>query len=154
MITQRLRTDLGRSVGVTIATQLVWLNQFTGSQPQLLFLSYIISFCSNVSQNVCLSDFVKTKKRCYRYAPTFAIIFSDHSDPLISCNMTLFRGRGLPNQEELLSFLFNFFGVLKEKKQTKPPILVWYHSNTIQTMCYIRYKCKEEFGCCSFQKHE
>ena len=32
-ITQQLRTDLGRSVGVTIATQLVWLNQFTGSQP-------------------------------------------------------------------------------------------------------------------------
>ena len=32
-ITQRLRTDLGRSAGVTIATQLVWLNRFTGSQP-------------------------------------------------------------------------------------------------------------------------
>ena len=32
-ITQRLRTDLGRSVWVTIATQLVWLNQFTRSQP-------------------------------------------------------------------------------------------------------------------------
>ena len=32
-ITQRLRTDLGRSVGVTIATQLVWLNQLTGTQP-------------------------------------------------------------------------------------------------------------------------
>ena len=32
-ITQRLRIDLGRSVGVTIATQLVWLNRFTGSQP-------------------------------------------------------------------------------------------------------------------------
>ena len=32
-ITQRLRTDLGRSVGVTIATQLVWLNRFTRSQP-------------------------------------------------------------------------------------------------------------------------
>ena len=32
-ITQRLRTDLGRSVGVTIATQLVWLNRCTGSQP-------------------------------------------------------------------------------------------------------------------------
>ena len=32
-ITQQLRTELGRSVGVTIATQLVWLNQFTGSQP-------------------------------------------------------------------------------------------------------------------------
>ena len=29
-ITQRLRTDLGRSVWVTIATQLVWLNRFTG----------------------------------------------------------------------------------------------------------------------------
>ena len=29
-ITQRLRTDLGRSAGVTIATQLVWLNRFTG----------------------------------------------------------------------------------------------------------------------------
>ena len=26
-------TDLGRSVGVTTATQLVWLNQFTDSQP-------------------------------------------------------------------------------------------------------------------------
>ena len=32
-ITQRLRTDFGRSAGVTIATQLVWLNRFTGSQP-------------------------------------------------------------------------------------------------------------------------
>ena len=32
-ITQRLRTDLGRSVWVMIATQLVWLNRFTGSQP-------------------------------------------------------------------------------------------------------------------------
>ena len=29
-ITQRLRTDLGRSVGVTTATQLVWLMWFTG----------------------------------------------------------------------------------------------------------------------------
>ena len=27
-ITQRLQTDLGRSVGVTIATQLVWLNRY------------------------------------------------------------------------------------------------------------------------------
>ena len=32
-ITQRLPTDLGRSVGVMIATQLVLLNRFTGSQP-------------------------------------------------------------------------------------------------------------------------
>ena len=32
-ITQRLRTDLGRSVEVTIATQQVWLNRFTRSQP-------------------------------------------------------------------------------------------------------------------------
>ena len=32
-VTQRLRTDLGRSVGVTIATLLVWFNRFTGSQP-------------------------------------------------------------------------------------------------------------------------
>ena len=32
-ITQRLRTDLGRSVGVTTATQLVWLNWFTEFQP-------------------------------------------------------------------------------------------------------------------------
>ena len=40
-ITQRLRTDLGRSVGVTIATQLVWLNQLTGSQ----------SFKNNISNS-------------------------------------------------------------------------------------------------------
>ena len=32
-ITQRLRADLGRSVWATIATQLVRLNQLTGSQP-------------------------------------------------------------------------------------------------------------------------
>ena len=31
-ITQQLRTNLGRSVGVTTAIQLVWLNRFTGSQ--------------------------------------------------------------------------------------------------------------------------
>ena len=30
-ITHRLRTDLGRSVGVTTATHLVWLTWFTGS---------------------------------------------------------------------------------------------------------------------------
>ena len=29
-ITQRLRADLGRSVGVTTATQLVWFTGFTG----------------------------------------------------------------------------------------------------------------------------
>ena len=29
-ITQRLRTDLGQPVGVTTATQLVWLTWFTG----------------------------------------------------------------------------------------------------------------------------
>ena len=32
-IIQRLRIDLGRSVGVKTATQLVWLNRLTGSQP-------------------------------------------------------------------------------------------------------------------------
>ena len=33
LITQRMRTDLGRSVGVTAVTPLVWLNKFTGAQP-------------------------------------------------------------------------------------------------------------------------
>ena len=33
-IKQQLRTDLGRSVGVTIATQLVWLTWFTGPPSQ------------------------------------------------------------------------------------------------------------------------
>ena len=32
LITQRLRTNLGRSVGVTKASQLVWLHRFTKSQ--------------------------------------------------------------------------------------------------------------------------
>ena len=33
LITQRLRTDLGRSVGVTAVTPLVWLNRFSSAQP-------------------------------------------------------------------------------------------------------------------------
>ena len=33
LITQLLQTNLGRSVGVTAVTQLVWLNQFTSAQP-------------------------------------------------------------------------------------------------------------------------
>ena len=33
LITQLLRTDLGRSVGVTAVTPLVWLNRFTSAQP-------------------------------------------------------------------------------------------------------------------------
>ena len=33
LITQLLRTDLGRSVGATAVTQLVWLNRFTSAQP-------------------------------------------------------------------------------------------------------------------------
>ena len=32
-ITQRLLTDLGRSVGVTAVTPLMWLNWFTSAQP-------------------------------------------------------------------------------------------------------------------------
>ena len=32
-ITQRLQTDLGRSVGVTTATPLVWFNQMMSAQP-------------------------------------------------------------------------------------------------------------------------
>ena len=32
-ITKWLQTDLGRSVGVTTFTQLVWFNRFTGTQP-------------------------------------------------------------------------------------------------------------------------
>ena len=35
-ITQRLQTDLGRSVGVTTVIQLVWLNRITGTQPSRL----------------------------------------------------------------------------------------------------------------------
>ena len=34
-IKQQLRTDLGRSVGVTTATQLVWFTRFTGPTFQL-----------------------------------------------------------------------------------------------------------------------
>ena len=30
-----MRTDLGRSVGVTNIIQLMWFNQFTGSQPSI-----------------------------------------------------------------------------------------------------------------------
>ena len=33
LITKRLRTDIGRSVGVTVVTPLVWLNRFTSAQP-------------------------------------------------------------------------------------------------------------------------
>ena len=33
LITQLLRTDLGRSVWVAAVTQLVWLNRFTSAQP-------------------------------------------------------------------------------------------------------------------------
>ena len=33
LITELLRTDLGRSVGVTAVTQLMWLNRFTSAQP-------------------------------------------------------------------------------------------------------------------------
>ena len=35
-ITQRLRTDVGWSIGVTIVAQVVWVNQFTGSEPSHL----------------------------------------------------------------------------------------------------------------------
>ena len=32
LITQRLRTDLGQSVGVTTVIHQVWLDRFTGTQ--------------------------------------------------------------------------------------------------------------------------
>ena len=40
-ISQRLRTDLGRSVRLTIATQLVWLNRFYGI-PTLQFTTTVV----------------------------------------------------------------------------------------------------------------
>ena len=40
-ITQLLRTDLGRSVGVTAVTQLVWLNRFTSAKTK----TDIFCFC-------------------------------------------------------------------------------------------------------------
>ena len=49
-ITQQLRTDLGRSVGVTAVTQLVWLNRLTKSQiptnhkSRVIKRTYIYSF--------------------------------------------------------------------------------------------------------------
>ena len=33
-ITEQLRTDIGRSVGVTAVTPMVWLNRFTIASPQ------------------------------------------------------------------------------------------------------------------------
>ena len=42
LITQLMRTDLGRSVGVTAVTQLVWLNQFTSAQPSLCTFYFFI----------------------------------------------------------------------------------------------------------------
>ena len=36
-ITQRFRTDLGRSVGVTTVIQLVWLNRFTGKTSDKIY---------------------------------------------------------------------------------------------------------------------
>ena len=35
-ITERLRTDIGRSVGVTAVTQVMWLNRFTSGKPSHL----------------------------------------------------------------------------------------------------------------------
>ena len=41
LITQLLRTDLGRSVGVTAVTQLVWLNRLPSAVPVVSLLSKV-----------------------------------------------------------------------------------------------------------------
>ena len=55
-ITQRLRTDLGWSVGVTIATQLVWLNRLTRDpnlpayrKTRVIKMTHIKKFVNNPS---------------------------------------------------------------------------------------------------------
>ena len=58
-ITQRLRTDLGRSVGVTAVTPLVWLNGFYGRQP------------SYSPQRQCNQTNMARKKYCLQYKQTF-----------------------------------------------------------------------------------
>ena len=55
-ITQRLRTDLGRSAGVTIATQLVWLYRFTGSQPSTNAKGRVIKGHTNNPVIMCTSE--------------------------------------------------------------------------------------------------
>ena len=55
LITQLLRTDLGRSVGVTAVTQLVWLNQFTSAQPSRVE-NFMYFTC-------CEEPFLKRKRR-------------------------------------------------------------------------------------------
>ena len=54
-ITQRLRTD---SVRVTTATQLVWLNRFTGDQP------------SHSPQQQCNQTGIARQKYCLQYKQT------------------------------------------------------------------------------------
>ena len=59
LITQQFRTDLKRSVGVMTATQRVWLNQFTGSQPSHqsefrpnpIFLRQCLSWSASLSSS-------------------------------------------------------------------------------------------------------
>ena len=52
-ITQRLRTDLGRSVGVTIATQLVWLNRKYHKILRNLIISSNNEIVNQVKHNIC-----------------------------------------------------------------------------------------------------
>ena len=59
LITQLLRTDLGRSVRVTAVTQLVWLDQFMSAQP------------SHSPQRQCNQLYMARKKYCLKYIQTF-----------------------------------------------------------------------------------
>ena len=84
-ITHRLRTDLGWSVAVTIATELVWFERFTGSQPshKLKVKSSNITLPRRSQsirhfrvQKKCSTSFVITKNCLWSPSPQGVCVFS------------------------------------------------------------------------------
>ena len=81
-ITQRLRTDLGRSVGVTTATQLVWLNGFYERQP------------SHSPQQQCNQKDMARQKNRLQYKHTFIKMDAKSNNKehdTLQCIMTIFK---------------------------------------------------------------
>ena len=76
-IIQRLRTDLGRSVGVTAVTPLVWLNRFTKAQSQVLCIFrftlihedialMLFRYCKTLI--ICVTLFLRGQSECDIFA--------------------------------------------------------------------------------------
>ena len=99
LITQRLRTGLGRSVGVTKVTPLVWLNRFRSA----LWVIFLITSTSGFIMYQICHQFL------HMFSRSISVIYFFLQKYSVLCMLEVYKRflRKLKNKRQYLTFLYS-----------------------------------------------